>query len=187
MAPSRGDTGFDGWTAPRFLTRRAMFGGLALSALGLAASSAKGEVGFDRADRILVLKSERKLLLLGTGAVFGVFPIALGRRPTGPKRFQGDLRTPEGLYWIDALNPQSRFHLALRISYPNSEDVERARAAGLMPGGNIEIHGMPESYGLFDPVVFYKDWTNGCIAVGNRAIEQIWGRVNIGTPVEIRA
>jgi murein L,D-transpeptidase YafK len=186
MARFRGDTGFDGSSA-RFLTRRTMFGGLALTALGLAASSAKGEARLEQADRILVLKSERKLLLLGAGAVLGVFPIALGRRPIGPKRFEGDLRTPEGIYWIDAVNPRSRFHLALRISYPNTEDVARARAAGLMPGGNIEIHGMPESYGLFDPVVFYKDWTNGCIAVGNRAIEQIWVQVDIGTPVEIRA
>ncbi len=176
-------------TAPRLIDRRSLLSGFALTAVGLGATSARGELAQppELADRILVLKSERKLLLLRGRAVLGFFPVALGRRPIGPKRFAGDLRTPEGLYSIDAVNLQSRFHLALRISYPNAEDVARARAAGLMPGGDIEIHGMPENYGPFDPVAFYKDWTNGCIAVGNRAIEQIRARTSIGTPVEIRA
>lgn len=173
------------------LTRRLVFGGLAVTAAGFAAPSAKAQSDAgpwsERADRILVLKSERKLLLLRGEGVLESFPVALGARPVGPKRFEGDLRTPEGLYYIDAMNPHSRFYRALRISYPNEQDMRQARAAGLPPGGNVEIHGMPNSYGRFDPVAFFRDWTNGCIAVGNRAVERIWARVAVGTPVEIRA
>ena len=101
--------------------------------------------------------------------------------------FRSDARTPEGLYRVDAVNPRSRFHRALHISYPNAEDMRRARAAGVVPGSDIEIHGLPDRFGDYDPVAFYRDWTNGCVAVGNRAIEEIWASVGIGTPVEIRA
>ena len=171
---------------PSLLTRRLVFGGLAVAAMGLARPSAEAETRAERVDGILVLKSERKLLLRA-GSVLKSFPIALGACPEGPKRFKGNSRTPEGIYRIAAMNPQSRFHRALHISYPNAEDVRRAREAGRSPGGNIAIHGLPNSYGDYDPVAFYKDWTDGCVAVGNPAIERIWARVSVGTPVEIRA
>lgn len=139
-----------------------------------------------KADRILVLKSARLLELLRNGAVLKSYPIALGGHPRGTKRRRGDGRTPEGLYVIDGRNPDSRFHRALHISYPNAEDRALARAARRDPGDAIFIHGLPEGGGRTDPVRFFKDWTDGCIAVGNTAIEQIWNAVPDGTPVEIR-
>jgi murein L,D-transpeptidase YafK len=176
--------------APRLPTRRLFCAGLGIIATGIAAppiaARAERSSESEQADRILVLKSKRKLLLLRGDTVVASFVAALGAHPIGPKQFAGDQRTPEGLYEIDAMNPYSRFHLALRISYPNAEDELRARLAGRSPGGDIEIHGMPGGYGHFDPAAGVKDWTNGCIAVGNRAIEQIWSRVTVGTPVEIR-
>jgi murein L,D-transpeptidase YafK len=140
-----------------------------------------------KADKILVLKSARKLELLKDGVVLRTYPIALGASPIGPKRAGGDGKTPEGLYTIDARQPHSHYHLALHISYPNAEDRGRAAAAHRDPGGDIEIHGLPGWYeGPLDPVRFDKDWTHGCVSVGDRAIEEIYAAVDIGTPIEIR-
>jgi murein L,D-transpeptidase YafK len=140
----------------------------------------------EKADRILVLKAKRRLLLLRDGVVLKSYPIALGRHPRGRKRFEGDGRTPEGLYVIDGRLVQTPYHLSLHISYPSERDRERASAAGRAPGGAIMIHGMPERFGRTDPVRFFRDWTDGCIAVGNIAIEEIWNAVDDGTPIEIR-
>jgi murein L,D-transpeptidase YafK len=140
----------------------------------------------DKADRILVLKSERKLLLMRHGAVLRSYPIALGTHFLGPKRASGDGRTPEGLYFIDGRHAHSPYHLALHISYPNAADRARSAAARVDPGGDIFIHGLPAWYGPNDPDRFYKDWTKGCISVGNTAIEEIWTAVGDGTPIEIR-
>ncbi len=140
----------------------------------------------EKADRILVVKSERRLFLLRSGAVLASYPIALGADPVGPKLREGDKRTPEGIYFIDGRNPRSPYHLSLHVSYPGPKDVTRARAAGVAPGRDIAIHGMPNRYGRFDPTGFFRDWTDGCIAVGNIAIEEIWQRVDNGTAVEIR-
>ena len=138
-------------------------------------------------DRILVLKSARKLELLKDGAVLKTYPIALGANPVGPKRVLGDGKTPEGIYTIDGRQPHSHYHLALHISYPNAADRVRAAAGDRDPGGDIEIHGLPGWYeGQLNPVHFDKDWTNGCISVGDRAIEEIYAAVEIGTPIEIR-
>lgn len=140
-----------------------------------------------KADRILILKSRRLLELLRDGRVLRVFPIALGEQPIGTKHFQGDGKTPEGVYYIDGRQAASRYHLALHISYPNAVDQAQAVALGRNPGGDVEIHGLPNWYrGILDPVRFDKDWTNGCISVGDRAIEAIYTAVDIGTPVEIR-
>jgi murein L,D-transpeptidase YafK len=137
------------------------------------------------ADRIVILKSEHVLLLLAGDRVLRSYPIALGQ-VAGAKREQGDKKTPEGRYFISGRNPHSRFHLSLQLSYPNAADLRRAQAAGRAPGGDIFIHGMPEDDTDGDPAVFYADWTDGCIAVGNRAIEEIWDLVPDGTPVDIR-
>jgi murein L,D-transpeptidase YafK len=139
-----------------------------------------------KADRILVLKSEPKLLLLHYGAVLRSYPIALGSRPTGPKRTNGDGKTPEGVYVIDGRHARSPYPLALHISYPNAADRVQATAAHANPGGDIFIHGLPAWYGPNDPDRFYKDWTKGCISVGSKAIEEIGAAVADGTPIEIR-
>jgi murein L,D-transpeptidase YafK len=139
-----------------------------------------------KADRILVLKSERRLVLLRGGAVLRSFPIALGPHALGPKRSAGDGRTPEGVYVIDGRHAHSPYHLALHISYPNAADRAQSTAAHGDPGGDIFIHGLPAWYGSQDPARFYKDWTKGCISVGNSAIEEIWAAVNDGTPIELR-
>jgi murein L,D-transpeptidase YafK len=157
-------------------------GGASLLAFGRAAAAAPA---LARADRVLVLKSRRQLLLLREGRVLALFPICLGRNPVGPKRAQGDGRTPEGFYRIDRRDPECRYRHFLHISYPGPADLALARAAGVSPGGDIGIHGLPGDLDQFGPVAF--DWTNGCIAVSNRAIDEIWDRVGLGTPIEIRA
>jgi murein L,D-transpeptidase YafK len=140
-----------------------------------------------KADKILVLKSARKLQLLKDGVVLKTFPIALGANPVGPKRAGGDGKTPEGVYTIDGFQPHSRYHLALHISYPNATDRAQAEAAHRDPGGDIEIHGLPAWYnGPLNPNRFDKDWTHGCVSVGDRAIEEIYSAVSVGTPIEIR-
>lgn len=143
--------------------------------------------GSQKADRILVLKAERRLELLRQGRILKSYPMALGWQPIGPKQRRGDGRTPEGLYVIDGRSSRTRYHRMLHISYPNPTDLRQARAAHLDPGRAIAIHGMPNRYGRHDPTAFYRDWTDGCIAVGNIAIEEIWAAVDDGTPVEIRA
>lgn len=139
-----------------------------------------------KVDRILVLKSARELELLHQGRVIKTYPIALGGNPLGPKRVRGDGKTPEGTYVIDGRNGHSSYTLALHISYPDAADRARAAEAHSDPGGGIFIHGLPAWYGPNDPDRFYKDWTNGCISVGNTAIREIWAKVDDGTPIEIR-
>ena len=134
-----------------------------------------------KADRIVVSKSARRLDLLRDGRVIRSYPIRLGRNPAGPKVFQYDGRTPEGVYTVDARSRATAYHLALHISYPQPENVARAAKYGLPAGGGIFIHGTPGTGQRFD-----RDWTDGCIAVSNRAIEEIWNAVDNGTPIEIR-
>jgi len=137
------------------------------------------------ADRIVVRKTNRTLELLHDGGVFESFPIALGREPRGPKEEEGDGRTPEGVYRIDWRSTQTRYTRALHISYPDGNDRDRARAMRVDPGSAIFIHGLPSDYGPFDPPQWHRDWTEGCISVGNAAIVKIWDAVPDGTPIEI--
>jgi murein L,D-transpeptidase YafK len=139
-----------------------------------------------KADKVLVLKSKRRLVLLRNGVVLKSYRIALGPQPRGPKRQSGDGKTPEGLYTIDGRNEHSAYHLSLHISYPNPDQQVSAIAAHLDPGGDIFIHGLPTGFVDADRVRFRKDWTEGCIAVENVAIEEIWNAVDDGTPIEIR-
>jgi murein L,D-transpeptidase YafK len=138
------------------------------------------------ADRVIVLKGKRQLQLAQNGKVFETFPIALGKDPVGPKQRQGDGRTPEGIYRIDWRTEDTRYTRELHISYPDDRDRERARAMSVDAGGAIFIHGLPRDYGPFDPPVWYRDWTEGCISVGNVSIVKIWNAVPDGTPIEIR-
>jgi len=138
-----------------------------------------------QADYILVEKSLKHLTLFNNERPIKTYDVALGRNPKGPKLMEGDLRTPEGRYIIDSRNPDSKYHLALHISYPNDIDLQITGIAGVSPGGNIMIHGTGEEYawmGSFHDVV---DWTDGCIAVTNEEIEEIWQLVPDGTRIEI--
>jgi murein L,D-transpeptidase YafK len=141
-----------------------------------------------KVDKIVVLKSARRMNLLYRGHVVRTYSIALGFAPKGHKTTEGDGRTPEGRYRIDARNPKSSFTLSLRISYPNAADRAQARRRGVSPGGQIFIHGQPNRLGAAARVVTLPgDWTLGCIAVSNRAIRELWRVVKIGTPIELRA
>ena len=136
------------------------------------------------ADYLIVDKSERLLVAYEDGKPIRAYrDLQFGDVPMGHKRFQGDERTPEGLYRIDWRNPQSRFHLSLRISYPNSADREFASRYSRSPGGDIFIHGQPN--GITQGRVA-GDWTDGCIALSNEEIEELWRIVPDGTPIEIR-
>jgi len=137
------------------------------------------------ADSIIVHKSARTMELMHAGQVMKTYKVALGGEPVGPKTRQGDHRTPEGVYVIDGRNARSQFHRSLRISYPNAADRERAHKLGVSPGGDIFIHGLPNGYGLIGAAHRARDWTDGCIAVTDSEIEEIWKLVNNGTPLEI--
>lgn len=139
-----------------------------------------------KADNVIVLKGQRRLLLLHGDKTLKVYTVTLGREPHGHKVRDGDGRTPEGSYRLDWRNPRSRFHRALHISYPNESDRVRAAATGASPGGDIMIHGLPNGLGWIGKLHRFVDWTDGCIAVTNREMEEIWRAVDAGTPIEIR-
>lgn len=138
-----------------------------------------------KADLIRVDKSERQMQLLRDDKVIARYKISLGANPEGHKSQEGDERTPEGRYTIDWRNPKSGYFLSMHISYPNESDKELANVAGYSPGGMIMIHGQPNSYASVAPVLQGFDWTNGCIAVTNAEMKQIWNAVSNGTPIEI--
>lgn len=138
------------------------------------------------ADRILVVKSERKLHLLKGDAIMRSFDISLGLRPDEPKQREGDARTPEGRYTIDAKHSKSAFFLALKVSYPNAADKARAQRLGVDPGGQIMIHGMPNDPKRDFSQYMGSDWTDGCIAVSNSDMLDIWLATAVSTPIEIR-
>ena len=138
------------------------------------------------ADKIVIVKSARTMALLRGGKTLKTYKVALGGEPVGPKRIEGDHKTPEGDYIIDAKNAHSQFHLSLHISYPSAADMERARRLGSRPGGAIMIHGLAGAFAYLGPLHRQSDWTDGCIAVTNAEIEEIWRLVPVGTRVEIR-
>jgi murein L,D-transpeptidase YafK len=138
------------------------------------------------ADSVVVQKSARTLALYHQGVPVRVYFIALGQNPVGDKVQKGDNRTPEGVFRIINRNPDSKYHLALRISYPDEAHAARARALGVEAGGDIMIHGLPDESagaGVFHRV---QNWTNGCIAVTNDEIEEIWRAIPDGTPIQIK-
>lgn len=137
--------------------------------------------------RVLVEKSKRRLYVLRDGKPVLEYPVMLGGEPSGPKREAGDLRTPEGLYTLDWRNPKSRFYKSIHISYPGPQDRVHAEERGVDPGGMIMLHGEHD-----DPAMRRilrrraRDWTEGCIAINNDAMDEIWRAVPDGTPIEIR-
>jgi murein L,D-transpeptidase YafK len=140
----------------------------------------------EKADSILILKKDHGMELLAGGKVIRSYKVALGQGGLAPKEREGDARTPEGHYVIDARNADSHYHKALHVSYPNAEDRKRAAKMGVAPGGAIMIHGLPNGEGWIGAAHRMKDWTLGCIAVTDQEIDDIWKLVPVGTPVEIR-
>jgi murein L,D-transpeptidase YafK len=137
-------------------------------------------------DRVVAYKRERKLVLLSQGKELRTYKIALGSEPVGPKARQGDHRTPEGVYTLDSRNPNSRFYKAFHISYPNSRDIAAAKKLGVSAGGDIMLHGLPKEYAWVGREHTLHDWTDGCIAVTNEEMDEIWKLVRVGTPIEIK-
>jgi len=136
------------------------------------------------ADKVLVIKSEKLLILLKNGEILKSYKIALGKN-RGPKIRQGDNRTPEGRYIIDRHYISSKFYKSLHLSYPNHSDITRAQKSGYHPGNNVEIHGLPKEFEDLGTFQSKLNWTKGCIAVSNSEMDEIWELVANGTPVVI--
>jgi murein L,D-transpeptidase YafK len=149
-------------------------------------STPERPVGY--ADQVVVKKSQRRLQLLNRGQVIREYRIALGDNPNGHKIQEGDERTPVGDYILDWRNPNSQYHRSIHISYPNEQDRAVAQALGVNPGGMVMLHGLPN--GIRSPSVRAeyqrRDWTNGCIAVQDHEIDEIWRMVRDGTPIRIQ-
>lgn len=139
-----------------------------------------------RADKVLVKKSERKLYLKKGQRTLKEYNISLGKNPVGDKEREGDCRTPEGIYILDWRNRNSHFYKAIHISYPNREDISSARSRGVSPGGMVMIHGVPNYFSWTKWYFRSRDWTNGCIAVSNTEMDEIWAYVPDGTIIEIQ-
>lgn len=152
---------------------------------GGTAASAGIPGGLPMADMVLVHKAQRTLELLRNGQVLRSYKVALGLRPEGHKQVEGDSRTPEGRYRLVGRNPNSEYFLSILVSYPNEDDIRRARKLGQRPGGAIMIHGQPNT--PRKPRDYYSnvDWTEGCIAVSNSDMVEIWLMTPPDTPIEI--
>lgn len=138
-----------------------------------------------RINQVLVRKQERRLYLMADDIVVRSYRVSLGDNPVGHKLYEGDQRTPEGSYTLDWRNSESDFYKSIHISYPNETDRSQAEAWGLDPGGSIMIHGLPNEAGDLAFAYIGLDWTNGCIAVDNAEMDEIWQLVSDGTPIKI--
>lgn len=139
-----------------------------------------------KVDKVVVIKSERKMHLIQKGKIVRSYTIALGDNPVGHKQQEGDERTPEGNYALDWRNSKSTCYKSIHISYPDKKDIERAQKRGVSPGGNIMIHGLHNSLKKMGRFHHLDDWTDGCIAVTNEEMDEIWEVVKYGTKIEIR-
>jgi len=160
--------------------------GLILVCAALLATGNVPAAEFPVADKVIVEKSARELHLVKDGEVFRKFHIALGIRPVGDKEQEGDFKTPEGTYRLDRRNPDSDFFLSIHISYPDGLDVLESRERGLDPGGAIMIHGQPNEPTRSETYYRTQDWTNGCVAVSNSDMIDIWLMTADDTLIEIR-
>jgi murein L,D-transpeptidase YafK len=174
------------WLVAITLVAAATLSVAAWDALKLSRKPPQAAQSGERATAIVVDKAARRLTLRRDDRVLRSYDMSLGGDPIGHKQREGDGRTPEGNYVIDFKNPRSRFHLALRISYPDAADRNSARRRGVPAGGDIMIHGLPNGLGWLGRFHLWRDWTDECIAVTNPQIEEIWALVDIGTPVEIK-
>jgi murein L,D-transpeptidase YafK len=139
-----------------------------------------------KADQVLVVKSHRTLSLISHGEVLRTYKVALGGSPVGAKEQQGDHKTPEGHYILDRRNAKSRFYKSIHVSYPNEQDKQRASRRGVASGGDIMIHGLPNGFGWLGATHRAQDWTDGCVAVTDAEMDEIWELVPEGTQIEIR-
>lgn len=139
----------------------------------------------EKADLVIVRKSQEMLYLLHNGTVIREFHVALSPDREGRKLMEGDERTPEGRYILDYKNSDSAFYKSIHISYPNKADIARAHKYNVNPGGDIMIHGLPPDIHMPPSVVQEFNWTDGCIAVTNHQMDEIWAAVDVGTPIEI--
>jgi len=140
----------------------------------------------EKADFVLVIKSESKLYLKKNNKTLNEYHVVFGANLKGHKQNRGDERTPEGRYLLDYKNKDSAFYQSIHISYPNEEDKRRAKALGVDPGGRIMIHGQTNGLGWLSFITQFFNWTDGCIALSNRDMDEIWEAVDIGTPIEIK-
>ena len=137
-------------------------------------------------DKIVVTKHKRTLDLISNNQIVKSYKISLGRVPKGQKEFEGDKKTPEGLYCINDKNSQSGYHKNLGISYPNEHDIKHAGLIGKNPGGLIKIHGIRNGFGWIGRFHLLFDWTLGCIAMTNKEIDELYENIKVGTPIEIK-
>jgi murein L,D-transpeptidase YafK len=165
----------------RHWRKRALFFGLLVCA-GILFAAPRPK----HPDKILIEKSKRTLTLLNNGEVLKTYKVALGSQPIGPKDRQGDHKTPEGLYYVDRKVPNSTFYKALHLTYPSPADRAHAKKLGLSPGGDVEIHGLGAKFGFIGAAHRLHDWTDGCIALTNQEIDEIYPQIEPGTPVEIK-
>jgi murein L,D-transpeptidase YafK len=138
-----------------------------------------------KADLVIVKKSERILCLIKDKKIFRKYKISLGDNPKGHKTKEGDEKTPEGNYTLDYKKSNSSFYKAIHISYPKKEDVNNAKKSGINPGGFIMIHGQKNHLGWLSFLTQKYDWTNGCIAVTNKEMDEIWQSIDIPIKIQI--
>ena len=166
--------------------RTAVFTALAVGLVSGSMMAQSAPPAVLSADRVVVLKKERTLELLSQGKVIKTYKVALGGDPVGPKARQGDHKTPEGVYVLDFRNAHSQFYKSIHISYPSDHDRVLARQKGISPGGDVFVHGLPNGYRAIGAAHRLKDWTDGCIAVTDEEIDEIWKAVADGTQIEIK-
>lgn len=142
--------------------------------------------GMQKADFVLVVKSRSELYLKKNGEIIKKYEVVFGTNPKGHKQKEGDKRTPEGLYVLDYKKEDSLFYKSIHISYPNEVDKKHAAKLGVDPGGFIMIHGQRNGFESLTSVIQSFNWTDGCIAVSNGDMDEIWQAVDVGTPIEIK-
>jgi len=140
----------------------------------------------DSIDKLVVYKSKHQLLVYSNAKLIKTYKIAIGQNSVGDKEFEGDKKTPEGNYTINSKNPNSGWHKNLGVSYPNNEDIAQAKSFGKPVGGDIKIHALRNGLGFIGKFHRSYDWTNGCIAVTNEEVDELYDIVKIGAVIEIQ-
>lgn len=138
------------------------------------------------AERLIVDKGARRLSVVSHGRIAKTYRVSLGHHPVGKKEREGDGRTPEGLYYIDLRKDKTCCYRSLEISYPSAEDRRHAATGGYSPGGLIMVHGLGRGFGWVGRLQRFHDWTDGCVAVTNKEMAELWRAVPVGTPIELR-